>query len=228
MSSVKVIRNYLYILFVALFAVSCGSKTTVDPKFDDSLYEQLDKGFYKGKKDGKLYIKTGPLVDTVEKDKSIQLVYFYSQVPDIDVSTYARLQHSGYYAKDKNRVYIWEFVPNQGETAFVLQGADPATFQAIGYRWGKDTNTVFYENKPLKGLNPFEATPVCAEELDSSLIYIDFIRDNDQLFYKNQPIKVPETIDITKIYCKTDLLGNSFLAVGEQLYIIRNNTMVPY
>lgn len=222
-------KYYTYIsLLVVLLTISCGSKNHVDPKFDDSLYEKLEKGFYKGKKDGKLYIKTGPIIDTVKKDKSIRMVYFYSQVPDIDISTYVRLQQAGYYAKDKNHVYIWESIPNQGEHAFLLDGADPLTFQAIGYRWGKDTSRVFYENMPLKGLNPSETVPVCAEELDSSLSYIDFIRDNDQLFYKNQEIIVPETIDISLIYCKVDLLGNSFLAVGEQLYIIRNNTMVPY
>lgn len=217
-------------LLCLAFLLSCGVKNKIDPKFDDKLYELVDKGFYKGKKDGKLYIKTGPISDTSNSDKgqSISLVYFYSQVPDIDISSYTKLMHAGYYAVDKNHVYIWESIPNAGETAYILDGADPATFEAIGYRWGKDSKKVYYQNLALKGINPSEATPICAEEMDSSLIYIDFIRDNDQLFYKNQEIQLPSGMDVTKLYCKVDLMGNSFLALGEQLYVIRNNTLLPY
>ncbi len=220
----KLFSSILIILILTLSA--CDQKKKIDPRLDDSLYERLDKGFYKGKKDGKLYIKTGPVKDTLAKEP--KMIYFYKEVPPVDIPSYTRLSHAGYFAKDKNHVYIWETTSKDGESITPLNGADPATFTTIAYRWGKDTNAVYYQSNRLQGLNPAELEPVCADVMDSSMIYIDFIRDNDQLFYRQQEIKLAEGLDITKIFCKFDLMGNSFLAYGENLYVVRNNTMVLY
>lgn len=216
------------ILFVFLFViVSCGQKKTIDPRYDDSLYQNIDPVFYKGKKDGNLYIKTMSFEKLKDKDTVKTLVYYYQQVPAIDIPSFSRLMHSGYYAKDKNHVYVWE-TTGTGEIVSILTSADPNTFTSIGYRWGKDTNAVYYESKILKGLNPAQLEPVCFEVLDSSLIHISFIKDNDQLYYRDLEVIVPDGLDLQKIYCKEDLLGNSFLAIDKSIYIVRNGTMVLF
>ncbi len=219
-------KSVSFILLLSAFVLSsCGEKKKIDPRFDDSLYELVDKGFYRGKKDQKTYIKTMG-VDNVS-DTSSKVQYFYKEVPAIDIPSFSRLMHAGYYARDKNQVYIWETSP-AGETIQVLEGANASSFKVIGYKWGKDTNAVYYGPKKINGLNPALTIAICFEEMDSSMIYIDFIRDDDQLFYQDKEIKVPPGVDIQKIYCKLDLVGNSFLAVDENLYMVKDNTMILY
>ncbi len=207
-----------------LFSLSsCEKKVKIDPKFDDSLYEKVDDKFYKGKTDGKFYIKTGVLEKS--KDSLNKLVYIYKQVPDIDPPSFNKLPYSGYYAKDKNHVYICNN-GSSGEEITILDGANPNSFISIGFLWGKDTNAVYYENKIVKGLDPANLVVVCMQEEDSTNMYIEYIRDEDQLFYHETEIKVPQGIDIHKLSCREDLFGNPFLSFGDHLYIIRNDSMV--
>jgi hypothetical protein len=174
-------------LFLVVIFSACEQKKKIDPKFDDAQYERIDINFYKGKKDGKIYIRTGAL--EAAKDSGNKIVYFYKQVMDIDLASFQKLSNGGYYAKDKNHVYTWDIGVN-GEEINILTNADPASFTTVGYRWAKDTHAVYFENKTVKGLNPAELTPVCVDLQDSSLVYIEFIRDNDQLFYHENSLPV--------------------------------------
>ena len=213
-------------LFILLLLAACGQpKKTIDPKFDDALYERVDVNFYQGKKDGQVYIRTG-MLETI-KDSGNKIIYYYKQVPGIDVASFQKLPHGGYYARDKNHVYTWD-VAITGENITILEGADQASFTAIGYRWGKDNHAVYYEDKIVTGLNPAELVIVCANQEDSTDIYIEFIRDQDQLFYHNMEVKVPAGIDIKTISCTEDLMGSPFLTVGDRMYIIRNGAMELY
>jgi DKNYY family len=220
----KLLIALLYSTIFITF-IGCGKKPKLDPKFDPSLYEQIDINFYKGKTDGKVYIRTGMLQPV--KDSADKVVYYFKEIPGLDLTTFERLNQGGYYAKDKNHVYTWD-INASGEEILVLEGADPKSFQSIAYRWGKDSMAVYFENKRINGLTPSELSFVCFEEEDSAMIYIDYIRDKDQLFYKDTEVKVPSDVDIMKISCSEDLLGNPFLSHGDHLYIIRNGAMEIY
>lgn len=220
-------KPFITIVYIVLCIAitSCDKKIKLDPKFDPSLYEQIDINFYKGKTDGKVYIRTGMLQPV--KDSADKVVYYFKEIPGLDLTTFERLNQGGYYAKDKNHVYTWDINAN-GEEILVLEGADPKSFQSIAYRWGKDSMAVYFENKRINGLKPAELSVVCFEQEDSAMMYIDYIRDTDQLFYKDMEVKVPADVDITKISCSEDLLGNPFLSFGEHLYVIRNGAMDIY
>jgi len=193
--------------------------------FDESLYEVVNTNFYKRKSDGVPFIRTSKLVAV--KDSGNKLIHYYKEVPGVDIASFKKLPFSGFYCTDKSNVYTWDAGPN-GEEIEVLKGADPKTFESIAYMWGKDSLKVFYGKNVLPGLDPAQLAVVCGETNDSTSKYIEYIRDNDQLFYRDTQVKVPEGIDITQLTCKLDLMGNPFLAIGEQLYIIRNGKMEEY
>lgn len=218
--------SFLLVVSFMIAFISCGEKKKViDPKFDDSLYERVDENFFKSKTTGKFYIHTSML--TTVKDSGNRVVFYYKEVPTVDTSSFVRLDQGGFYAKDNKQVYTWDVTSN-GEDITVLSGADPATFRVLGYEWAADTNKVYRRAQVMKGLDPSTLKIVCAESEDSSTIYIDYIRDNDQLFYKEQEVKIPEGIELQKLTCVEDLFGNPFVSYKDHLYVVRNGALVVH
>lgn len=203
---------------------SCGEKKKpLDPKFDDSLYEKLDENFYKNKSTGKYYIHTSMLTKT--DDSKSKIVFFYQEVPTVDTGSFLRLGHGGYFAKDKQNVYTWE-IKTDGEIVKVLDGADPSSFEVIGYEWAKDKSRVYHRDVVVKGLDPSHLKIVCAETEDSSTTYIHYVCDEDQLFYKETEVKVPADMDLNKLTCVEDLFGNPFISYNNHLYIVNKGALV--
>jgi len=221
-NTVKLIGLSLCIVFI----ISCGQKKKLNPKYDATLYERIDVNFYKGKTDGKIYIRTAEMINV--KDSGQKSVYYFKEVPNIDLASFKDCGQGHYYAKDKNNVYTWEITP-QGEDLLVLEGVDPTTFTSFAHHWAKDTNAVYFERTKLPKLNPQQIKPVCYElGTDSITMYIKYIRDNENLYLMENEIKPAQGIDISLLSCKDDLFGNSFLEYKGELYILENGQMKLY
>lgn len=218
---------FSFLILFSLFLFSCDEKKKkIDPKYDPSQYERIDVNFYRGKTDGKIYIRTGEL--TMVKDSGNKIVYYYKEVKELDLDTYKPCEQGGYYAMDKNHVYTWQLTTG-GEDLTILEGADPKTFRSFAHHWGKDTNSVYFERTRLSNLNPASIQPVCTDwNADSTTLYIKYIRDDSHLYYQDIPVKMVPGIDITRLSCKDDLMGNSFLESQGKLYILRNGQMELY
>jgi hypothetical protein len=213
------------VILTALF-FSCEQKKKIDPKFDESLYERVDVNFYKGKKDGKIYIRTGAL--EMVKDSGNKIVYYFKEIKDLDIASYQTCGQGTYYCKDKNHVYTWQLTA-AGEDLLILDGAEPNSFRSFGHHWGKDTNAVYFERTRLANLDPNRIQPVCYEMgVDSTTLYIKFLRDDTHLYFQENEIKLAPGIDITTLSCKDDLFGNSFLSSGDKLYTIKDRKMEIY
>jgi hypothetical protein len=216
--------SFVFVICIVLLDASCGKKNkTPDPKFDDSLYEKLDETFYKNKSTGKFYIHTSML--TTVDDSAKKIVFYYKEVPTVDTGSFIRLDQGGYFAKDNKQVYTWD-VMTDGIEISILKGADAASFKVIGYEWARDTNYVYHRGMIVKGLNPVNVQLVCADTEDSSTTYIRYIHDEDQLFYKDDEIKVPADVDLNKLSCVEDLFGNPFISFNNHLYVVRNGALV--
>jgi len=216
-------------VLVACFIIlcfSCGEKKKpIDPKFDNSLYEKVDENFYKNKTTGTFYIRTSML--TTVKDSANKLVFYYKEVPTVDTGSFVRLGQGGFFARDNKQVYTWN-VQSDGDEIAILKGADPATFTVIGFEWGKDTNKVYHRGIEVKGLNPTNVDIVCADAEDSLTTYVRYIHDEDQLFYKDEEVKVPAGMDLKKLTCVEDLFGNPFVSYNHHLYVVKNGALVVY
>lgn len=219
------VKHILVIICLVVMAACTPKKKSLDPRFDDTLYEQQNATFYKGKNDGKLYIKTPTLVAV--KDSANKLVFAYRQVPDIDLGSFIQLEFGGYYAKDKKQVYTWD-IDSAGQRIDVLPGADPLSFEPFGSRWGKDKQYVYHQNQVVKGLDPDQMVIICKNPDDSANIYIDYIRDNDQLFFSGEEVKVPDGMDLTKLSCKEDMFGKPFIEYQGHLYVMRKGKLEQY
>jgi hypothetical protein len=81
----------------------------------------------------------------------------------------------------------------------------------------------------LANLDPNRIQPVCYEMgVDSTTLYIKFLRDDTHLYFQENEIKLAPGIDITTLSCKDDLFGNSFLSSGDKLYTIKDRKMEIY
>lgn len=144
-----------------------------------SEYTPAGKGFLKGS-DGLLYIKTQGLRKPPEEYGPV----FYQPVPDIDISTFEPLCTQGWYARDRNRVYI-DHTMTDGRHIYVLKHADAATFTCLWYRWGKDKNYVFENGIILEGMNP--RTMIIVDAVADGSFSI--VKDEDQVFCGHNEIK---------------------------------------
>ena len=72
-----------------------------------------------------------------------------------------------------------------GEHIFILEEADPETFETFGYRWGKDKNHVYESGVLLEGLDPkeFEVVPGQIEE------FFYYVRGNGKVFWLRDELK---------------------------------------
>ena len=77
---------------------------------------------------------------------------------------------SGGYAKDNQNVfYQWQ----------VVEGADPASFEAISALYGKDANQVYYQGKMIPGADPEQF----------ALLNIQWGRDGTDVYRQDIPIQ---------------------------------------
>lgn len=207
---------------------ACHQKPAIDPRFDDSLYEKVEAntyGFYKNKKTDSLYLKTF-MFENPENPQS-KKIYFYRSVPAIDLASFKVLDHGGYYATDKNHVYIWE-TNSDGEKIYPLQGADARTFESFGYRWGMDKEHVYKESQWLKGLQPNQMKWICLDDSSSSIRYIDVLADSDQVFMGNKELKLIPGMNPSEFDCVYDLMGNSFIGYKGHLYVADKDSIKLY
>ena len=158
-----------------------GSNNLNEPQ-DSLSYKKLEKRFYRGS-DGKLYIKTQSLISPPEEYGPD----FYRAVPDIDVPSFELLCHEGWYAKDKDSVYIVHGMTD-GKHIWVVDEADAKTFVCISYRWGKDNSHVFQNGTVLKGLNPNSLIIIDADSSEYGGGYFQMVKDDDQVFYDRTEI----------------------------------------
>ncbi len=89
-------------------------------------------------------------------------VFFYKLIiPGADPNTFIPLFDDGYvlYAKDKNHVYYDDGVDNMS----IVEGADPATFTALGQGYFKDKNHVYGKDGLIGGADPATSNPATFE-----------------------------------------------------------------
>ena len=159
-------------------------------------FKTLEKSFYKGS-DGKLYIKTQSLISPPEEYGPD----FYREVPAIDIASFELLCNEGWYAKDKDSVYIVHGMTD-GKHIWVVIEADAKSFECISYRWGKDNNHVFENGKVLQGLNPDSLIVIDADYSEYGGGYFEIVKDNDQVFYNQMEIT---GVDVESFKCiRTD------------------------
>lgn len=151
-------------------------------------YEKLKKGFYRGS-NGKLFIKTQSLIRPPEEYGPD----FYRPVPNIHIPTFELLCSQGWYAKDKDSVYIIHGMTD-GKHIWVLKNADASSFECINYRWGKDKNYVFENGAILSGMNPRAMIILDAD----SNGYFQMVKDEDQIFFGHIEIA---GIDVNSFNC---------------------------
>lgn len=215
-----------FVLFFFGLLVSCGSKQKIDPRFDDSLYEEIatdgTNKFFKGN-DGKLYIKT-ITVDT-SAEKKDKLLYYYRNIPDINLESYQRLHQKGYYALDNQRVYKWD-TDEQGENCEVIEGADPKSFETLAYLWGKDNNHIYYQGEVIEGFEPNTFKLVCYEEIDSTLTYADLVSSGTHLYISGRRIIPPKDMVLEKVECTFDLMGNLHVIYQGKQFNIEGDSLV--
>lgn len=179
----------LFLLGCARHHDSSNLQLTESIVQNDTLkYEKLEKEFYRGPNGG-LFIKARSLDHPPEEYGHD----FYRPVPNIHIPTFELLCSQGWYAKDKDSVYIVHSMTD-GEHIWVLEKADASTFECINYRWGKDINYVFENGIILTGMNPHTMKILDAD----SDGFFQLVKDEDQLFYGHKEIT---GIDISSFTC---------------------------
>lgn len=152
---------------------------------DRETYIPQGKGFYLGA-DGKMYIETAEVLDGGKGEGSGPS--FFREVPMVDVNRFKHLGQEEWYAKDSTNVYIDHFMTD-GRHIWVLEDADAASFQSIGYRWGKDKSHVFENGILLEGLHPDSLIILCPETTEYKQVFFEMVKDNDQVFCGNQEMR---------------------------------------
>lgn len=173
-------------------------------------YAAAGKGFFKGS-DGQLYIQTRGLKNPPEEYGPM----FYREVPEIDIATFEPLCSQGWYARDKNRVYI-DHTMTDGRHIYVLKEADAATFTCLWYRWGKDKNYVYENGIILEGLNPRTMTIVDATA-DGSF---SLVKDEDQVFYGYTEIKEADAPSFQCTRTDTSVIYSDKNWIYEEAYFL--------
>lgn len=160
-----------------------GVEYSIDSSTQDTIkYTPLEKGFYRSS-DGKMYIKTRSLIKPPEKYGPP----FYRPIPDIDVESYKLLCSAGWYAKDKNHVYMVHG-STDGEHIWILDTANANTFECIQYRWGKDDRHVFNNGKILTGLDPEELEILYIKNHPYGKNYFEAVKDKDQVYFDRKEV----------------------------------------
>jgi hypothetical protein len=86
----------------------------------------------------------------------------------VDASTFEVLKGKGYANDTSNVFYHWQLV----------EGADPASFEALSNLYGKDARQVYYQGKVIPGANP--------ERFE--VMNIQWGRDEKDIYLQDRPI----------------------------------------
>ena len=101
----------------------------------------------------------------------------------IDINSFVWIDSSE-FSKDKNHVYYF-FGNSDGGNRAIIEKADPKTFKSLcEYRWGIDTNAVFYENKRLDGLNLKYLQILYSP--DTSDHFVWYVKDNKIVYHLDE------------------------------------------
>ena len=125
-----------------------------------------------------MYIKT----NEVGEDGNRADTSFFREIPFIDIKTFEKWKADGWYAKDKNHVYI-DHSMTDGRHIWALEEADAQSFKAIGYRWGTDKNHVFENGIILNGLNPDSMVVLCPETTAYKEVFFSMVKDSKHVFW---------------------------------------------
>jgi hypothetical protein len=170
----------VFICLILLLAAACQQRSAVMPE-DAGRYTGLGKGFYMGP-DGNMYIVTAGI--DAEGVGGQFGSPFFREVPPVDVASFINLGASGWYARDKEHVYIDHFM-SDGRHLWLLDEADAATFEVIGYRWGRDKDHVFENGIILEGLHPDSMVVLCPDTSEFGEVFIRMVKDNHNVFWGN-------------------------------------------
>lgn len=176
-------------------------------------YTPAGKGFFKGS-DGLLYIQTRGLINPPEEYGPV----FYKEVPEIDIPTFEPLCTQGWYARDKNRVYM-DHTMTDGRHIYVLEQADAATFTCIWYRWGKDKNHVYENGIILEGMNPRTMTIIDATTEGS----FSLVKDEDQVFFGHKEIKDADAASFQCTRTDTSVIFSDKNWIYEETYFLNQD-----
>ncbi len=157
-----------------------GGSNTI--KENGITYEHVKQGIYQGS-DGRKYVRTQSLRNPPEEYGPL----FFRPIPNIDVPTFTKLCSQGWYAKDKDSVYIWHTMTD-GTHVWVVEEADAQSFECIRYRWAKDKSYVFNNGTVLKGLNPDSLALLVIPKSEYGKGYFDIVKDNDQVYYDREEL----------------------------------------
>lgn len=150
---------------------------------DSANYTSAGKGFFKDKQ-GNLYILTE---DVNDFDTTF---VFYKKLDSIDLETFSYQDENNYYAKDKNHVFV--FQPDAcGTNVFILSEADPQTFEALNYRWGRDKNFVYENAIILDSLNAKNFWLINMEKDDP---FFDYAYDGKFAYYDYSLLDKPDSV----------------------------------
>lgn len=178
-----------------------------------SAYTPAGKGFFRGS-DGLLYIQTRGLRKPPEEYGPA----FYREIPEIDIPTFEPLCAQGWYARDKNRVYM-DHTMTDGRHIYVLEQADAATFICLWYRWGKDKNYVYENGIILEGMNPRTMTIVDATAGGS----FSLVKDEDQVFYGHNEVKDADAASFQCTRTESSVIYSDKNWIYEEAYFFNPN-----
>jgi hypothetical protein len=141
------------------------------------------------------------------KDKN-RAYYRYTGDLNVDVQTFEYVENdNSWFVRDKNHVYKRGIYSDENEVFEVIKGANPATYQALGYGWSKDDKNVYYK---------YEKKDADAQTFISINRY--YSKDKNHLFVL---ILIDPPGHIIKEKCNTDelvLLTENYIHTNTKLY----------
>lgn len=170
------------ILMVQIGCERSSSKSTEKeiPSRED--YTLLKSHFYQDDKGNLFERKYFALESSDEERKHFyDSMMFYGEYPNqialkkiVDIETFKELQNSP-FSLDKNNVY---YVQNtsDGHKRFIVENANPETFSALEYRWGKDDSHIFWESEIVEGadLESFQINDTSSNSaMDTNSAYVN-------------------------------------------------------
>ncbi len=171
------------IILVGLSACQSEEKQDTNTETPSKLdmtepYTSLSNGFYKGDS-GKIYIVTCALLaGEIEKTGND----FYREVPVADPEKYTKLTNGEFYANDGVHVYM-DWGMTDGRHISILDSGDAASFESIGYRWGKDNRFVYNNGIILDGLKPDSMEILCPRSPREGMTFFTIVKDRNQVYY---------------------------------------------
>ena len=187
-------------LLVCVALWSCrGPAAKVDPKGfvevlepnDSADYKHIKSDFFRNKK-GKLCERKLVLARPYDSACRCEFKVFYDtgfylssssrEIPldsVIDINTFVDIGSTD-YSKDARHVYYF-FGNSDGGNRVIIEKADAPTFRRLcEYRWGIDKNFVYYQTRPLPGLDLKQLQVLYPT--DTSDHFIEYVKDDKLVF----------------------------------------------